>query len=424
MTKVFLEQYGCSAALSDKEIMLGLLKQAGFRIVKNVKDSDLNLIITCVVKSPTEQRMIYRIRELTKSGKPLIIAGCMTKIKKWAIERINPKASLISPCSVEKIVDVARATIEGKKIVALEDSKKPKLSLPRCRENPVIGIVQIGRGCLSNCSFCNEPYRGKLFSYPSEAIVKDIKQAINDGCKEIWITSLDNGCYGFDINTNLAELLNEISKINGKFFVRVGMMNPLHVKKILDDLIHAYQQEKIFKFLHIPVQSFSDKILRDMKRGYTVEEFVACVEKFREKIPDITISTDIITGYPTETEEDHELNVKFLEKIGFDVVNLSRFGVRPKTSAAKLKELPKAIVNRRSKELSQVIRDVSNKRNKKWLGWKGEAIIDEINDGFVTGRNFAYKPVIIKEKLKLGSIVNVEITDTKSNFLVGELNPQ
>ncbi len=424
MVKIYSEQYGCSSSLSDTQIMLGLLKKSGFEIVNDVKKSDLNLITTCSVKTPTEQRMVHRIKELTKLNKPLIVAGCLPKIKKEIIEKINPRASLIGPDSVEKIVDVAHAIIEGKKIVVLGDIKKPKLGLPRCRGNPVIGITQIGRGCLSNCSFCGEPYRSELFSYPPKAILEDVKQAIKDGCKEIWITSLDNSCYGFDINTNLAELLDEICKIEEKFFIRVGMMNPLHLKKILDDLISVYKNEKIFKFLHIPVQSFSDKILEDMKRGYTIKDFMYCVEKFRKEIPDITISTDIITGYPTETEKDHELNIKFLEKLEFDVVNLSKFGVRPKTFAEKLKQLPSSVINKRSKELSIVVRNVSKKRNEKWLDWEGEVLIDELNDDFVTGRNYAYKPIVIKEKLKLGNIVNVEITDTKSNFLIGKINQQ
>ncbi len=420
MVNIYSEAYGCSSSSSDSQIMLGLLKQSGFGIVDDIEKSDLNLIVTCSVKIQTSNRMIHRIRELSKTGKPLIVAGCIPLVEKKTIEKINPRASLVGPDSVENIVDVTRVTLEGKKIIALEDLKKPKLGLPRCRENPVIGITEVGRGCLLNCSFCGEPYRGKLFSYPPKLIVNDVKQAVDEGCKEIWISSLDNGCYGFDININLPKVLNEICKIEGNFFIRVGMMNPLHLKRILDDLIDSYRNKKIFKFLHIPVQSFSDKVLKDMRRGYTVEEFVSYVEKLRKEIPDITISTDIITGYPTETEKDHGLNIKFLKKIKFDVVNLSRFGVRPRTLASNLKELPKDIVNRRSKELSGIIRQMSHERNEKWLGWEGEVIIDEINNGFVTGRNYSYKPVVIRKKLKLGDIVNVEIESVKSNFLIGK----
>lgn len=420
MTKVFSEQYGCSAALSDKEIMLGLLKQAGFEIAKSVKDSDLNLIVTCIVKSQTEQRMIHRIKELTKSGKPLIVAGCMTKVKKEAIEKLNPYASLVGPDSVEEIVDVARATIEGKKVVALEDLKRPKLGLPKCRENPVIGITQVGRGCLLDCSFCVEPYRGKLFSYSIKTIVEDVKQAIKDGCKEIWISSLDNGCYGFDINTNLAELLNEISKIEEKFFVRVGMANPLHVRKILDDLIKAYKQEKIFKFLHLPVQSASLKILKLMKRGYEPEDVTEIVNSFYKAIPNLTLSTDIIVGFPGEEESDFEITVKFLEKTKPDVVNISRFGAH---ASVKLKQLPADIVNKRSRDLYDLVKRISLEKNQKWLNWEGECLIDEKStNGIWVTRNFAYKPIVIKSsKNLLGKFLRVKVTDVKSNYLIGSI---
>lgn len=420
MDKAYIEVYGCSSNLSDYEKIVGLLKENGFDITSNSKKADINLIVTCSVKTPTEQRMIYRIKELTKLKKPLIVAGCLPKIDRVVIEKINPEASLIAPDSIGAIVSVANAAMKGRKIVALEDSGKSKTGLPKCRKNPIIGITQIGRGCISNCSFCGEPYRGKMLSYPPEAILRDINQSLKDGCKEIWITSLDNSCYGIDMNTDLPKLLDEICKIDGKFFVRVGMMNPLHLKKILDNLIHVYKNEKIFKFIHIPVQSFSDNVLKDMRRGYSVNEFLDYVKKLRDGIPDITISTDIITGYPTESEDDHRLNINLLEKVGFDVVNLSKFGVRPSSSAEGIKELPKSTVNRRSKELSDVIRRMSDKINKKWIGREGSVIIDEINDGFVTGRNYAYKPIIIKEKLKLGNMINVEIIDARSNFLIGK----
>jgi tRNA A37 methylthiotransferase MiaB len=173
MVKIYSEVYGCSSNIADYEIALGLLKQAGFDFADDQKQSDLNIIFTCSVKIPTIQKMIFKIKELTKLNKPLIVAGCMPKTVREIIEKINPEASLLCPDLIEKIVDAAHATLNGKKIILLEDFKKPKLSLPRCRRNPVIGIVQIGRGCLLNCTYCIEPYKGKLFSYPLDKIVED-----------------------------------------------------------------------------------------------------------------------------------------------------------------------------------------------------------------------------------------------------------
>jgi len=421
MKKVFSEQYGCSSSLSDYEIMLGLLKKNGFKIVNNPKDSDLNIIVTCSVKVPTTQRMIYRIKELTDLKKHLIVAGCMTKTERQVIEKINPRASLISPDCIEKIIEVADYVMKGKKIVAVDDLNKPKLNLPRCRKNSVIGVVQIARGCVSNCAFCIEPYKGKLFSYPIKNIVDDVKLSLEEGCKEIWLTSLDCGCYGFDNSTNLPELLNSVSNIPGKFFVRVGMSNPLHVKKILNELIESYKNEKMFKFLHLPIQSFSDNVLKLMKRNYDTETVKEIIEKFYREIPQLTFSTDIIVGFPDEDENDFEMSYKFIEKYKPDIVNISKFGAH---KSLKLKQLPENIVEKRSKKLFELVKRISLEKNQKWIGCEGEIIVDERGrDNKLVGRNFAYKPVVIENKRNIfGKFVKVKIIEAKTNYLVGKIS--
>lgn len=420
MNKIFSEQYGCSANSSDFEIINGLLKKSGFKIVNSSKDSDLDLIVTCVVKVPTKQRMIYRIRELSKSKKPLIVAGCMAKTDRKIIEKINPTASLISPDCVERIVDVVNSALKGNKIVLVGDLKKPKLNLQRCRKNNVIGIVQISRGCLCNCGFCIEPYKGKLFSYPESMIVNDVENSLVEGCKEIWLTSLDCGCYGFDSSTNLSKLLDNVCRIQGKFFVRIGMSNPLHVRKNLDEMIESYKNEKIFKFLHMPIQSFSDNVLKLMKRGYDTKTIEEILKKFYKAMPDLTFSTDIIVGFPGEEEKDFEDTIKFVEKSRPDIVNISKFGAHEQL---KLKQLSPDVVNKRSKELFELVKNISLEKNRKWIGWEGEILIDEkgIKKSFV-GRNFAYKPIVIKtDKNILGKFVNVKIMDAKSSYLIGKV---
>jgi MiaB-like tRNA modifying enzyme len=422
MAKVYLSVYGCSANLADFEIASGLLKEAGFEIVKSAEEADLNIIFTCVVKQQTFNKMVHKIKELTRLKKPLIVAGCLARTDFRLVEKINPKASILSPDNTPRIVEVANSALQGKKLVLVEDSKTIKLNLPRCRKNPLIGVIQIARGCTSNCSYCYEPYRSKLFSYPIEEIVKEVKKAVSEGCKEIWLTSLDNGCYGFDFGSNLAKLLEEICKIEGKFFVRVGMMNPLHVKKILDDLIKAYENEKIFKFLHLPLQSGSNRILGLMKRGYSSEDFLEIVERFRKAFPEMSLSTDIIVGFPSETEEDFELTLKLIKKVRPSVVNISKFGARPGTEAKKMKQLDAKKINERSFLLSKIVKEISLKENEKWIGWKGEVLVDEVGkrNSFV-GRNFAYKPIVLKAEEKiLGNFVEVEVKDARENFLVGE----
>ncbi|HIE14939.1 TPA: radical SAM protein, partial [Candidatus Bathyarchaeota archaeon] len=214
----------------------------------------------------------------------------------------------------------------------------------------------------------------------------------------------------------------EICKIKGNFFVRVGMMNPQWVKLILDDLIEVYKNEKIFKFLHLPLESGSDDILKLMNRGYKVEDFLEIVERFREEIPSLTLSTDIIVGFPSESNRDFEATVKIIKEVKPDVVNLSKFGPKPGTKAAKLKQLDPQIIKKRSRELHDLIKTVRLQCNRKWVGWGGEVLIDERGkDGFIA-RNFAYKPIVIPASKNLfGEFVKVKIVKAKSNYLVGRI---
>jgi MiaB-like tRNA modifying enzyme len=423
MAKIYSEVYGCSSNKADCEIALGLLEKAGFEVVDDAARSDVVAIFTCTVKSPTVNRMVHRIRELTKLGKPLVVAGCMPKTEKKVIEKINSNASMVGPNSIEKIVDIVRMTIEGKKAVFTEDLRKPKLCLPRVRMNPVIGIVPISAGCRNDCSYCSVKFaRGGLFSYPVQEIAEEVRRALRDGCREFYITSQDCASYGFDSHARLHGLLDEVCRVEGRFFVRVGMMNPMHVRQIMDELIEAYGNEKVFKFLHLPVQSGSDRILSLMKRGYEVKDFIEIVEKFRKRFSSITLATDVIVGFPSETEEDFKKTVELVENVKPDITNISKFGPRSGTEAAKMEQLDRKIVNERSSMLHKIVKRIALEKNRRWVGWEGEILVDEVgpNKTFV-GRNFAYKPVVLKESCTLGSLVDVKIVDATSNFLAGKL---
>jgi MiaB/RimO family radical SAM methylthiotransferase len=245
---------------------------------------------------------------------------------------------------------------------------------------------------------------------------------LKEGCKEIWITSQDNGCYGLDTNTNLPELLKQITKINGRFFIRVGMMSPTFVKIFTKELVEAYKSEKIFKFLHLPVEAGSDRVLKLMKRGYKTKDFLNIVKEFRKKFPLLTLATDIIVGFPGEKTKDFEMTVKLIKEVKPDVVNISKFGVRPGTEAEKMRQLPYKVVKKRSARLTQIVKKLQLKQNKKWLDWKGNILVDEIGKkGTFIGRNFAYKPVVIHSSQNLlGKFVKVRITDITSTYLIGK----
>jgi len=419
MAKIWVEAYGCSASFADSEMISGLIVNGGHTLSQSASDSDLNLIVTCSVKDATANKMVNRIKRL--SSKPLVVAGCLPKAESSTIEKFDPRASMLGPNSIGKTLDVIDFTLRGKRRIELEDSDLSKVGLPKVRINPVVGIIEIASGCKSECTFCQTKLaKGDLQSYRMGDIVRQIRHDVDDGCKEIWLSSTDNGCYGFDIGTDLPELVTSVGGINRDFMIRVGMMNPMYMPRIRERLLESFGNDKVFKFLHIPVQSGSNRILKEMKRGHTAKVFEDTTEKFQKKFGKFTISTDIIVGFPSEREDDFELTLELIKETRPDVINLSRYSARPGTKAAKMKQLNVSEVKRRSKIVFELAKKIAYERNKEWLGWKGKVLFDEISDGVIKGRNFAYKPVIINEERRLGEKIQVEIIKATQHGLLGK----
>ncbi|MDC0438382.1 tRNA (N(6)-L-threonylcarbamoyladenosine(37)-C(2))-methylthiotransferase [Nitrosopumilus sp.] len=420
MAKIFVEAYGCSASFADSEMISGLIVNGGHTLATDSSESDLNLIVTCSVKDTTANKMMHRIKSL--KAKPLIVAGCLPKAEQSNVEKFTENASLLGPNSLGKTLDVINSTLIGKKQIALEDSDLSKVGLPKVRLNSAVGIVEIASGCMSECTFCQTKLaKGDLSSYRLGDIVRQVQTEIKEGCKEVWLTSTDNGCYGFDIGTDLPTLVNAVSEIPEDFMVRVGMMNPMYMSRIKQELIESYDNEKVFKFLHIPVQSGSNKVLNDMKRGHTSETFREIVKKTKGRFENFTISTDIIVGFPSETEEDFQKTLSLLDETKPDVVNLSKYSARPGTDAAELKQIDAAEIKRRSKIIFEQINKISLESNEKWIGWKGKVLFDENTEEGIKGRNYAYKPISVQEKVNIGDSHIVEITDATRKRLIGKI---
>ena len=420
MAKIFVEAYGCSASFADSEMISGLIVNGGHTLATDSSESDLNLIVTCSVKDTTANKMMHRIKSL--KTKPLIVAGCLPKAEKSNVEKFSENASLLGPNSLGKTLDVINSTLSGRKQIALEDSDLSKVGLPKVRLNPTVGIVEIASGCMSECTFCQTKLsKGDLSSYRLGDIVRQVQTEIKEGCKEVWLTSTDNGCYGLDIGTDLPTLVNAVSEIQEDFMIRVGMMNPMYMPRIKQKLIESYDNDKVFKFLHLPVQSGSDKVLNDMKRGHTSETFREIVKRTKDRFENFTISTDIIVGFPSETEEDFQETLTLLDETKPDVVNLSKYSARPGTDAAELKQIDAAEIKRRSKIIFEQINKISLESNKKWIGWKGKVLFDENTEEGIKGRNYAYKPIAVQEKVSIGDSHVVEITDATRKRLIGKI---
>lgn len=408
MSKLFVKTYGCTLNKKDTE---NVVKEHYFtEDFAEIKKSDYILINTCGVKEQTQTKILNFLKKLKENKIPqekIIIFGCLVDIDKEALVKEMPDAKYFKVSEKEKIEVIINNVGNNKK---------------NLKKNT--DTIIISNGCLGNCYYCAVKFaRGRLESKPIEKIIKEIEYSVNEeNSKEILLTSQDNGCYGFDINENLNTLLKRIIEIKGDFKIRVGMANPQHLKIIIDDLIKIYKNEKIYKFLHIPIQSGSNKVLKEMNRYYTIEDVYTIIDKFKKEIPEISIGTDIIVGYPTETEEDFKETIKVIKKIKPNFINLSRFGMRKNIEAEKYKDLISRTKKERSREITKIFEKYILEKNKQEIGKEKEIIITEIgkNNKFV-GKTNNYLSVVIDENAKIGQKLKVKIIDADKYYLKGKI---
>ena len=404
--------------------MASCLVQAGHKIVKKEANADILIYNTCAVKTPTENKIVEILKK-APAGKKIVVTGCLPLIN---FRRL--KAEVNFDCALgsapgNKIVNVVYRVERGERVVMLESDSQPSLDLSNIPTNRIISIVPINYGCLGSCSYCCVLFaRGRLRSHPANEVVKRIKRDLACGCQEIWLTSQDTACYGRDLDTGLVNLLREVCKIEGTFFVRLGMMTPNHASELLNELVEAYKDVKIFKFLHLPVQSGDDEVLSLMNRMYSADVFRRIVRTFRKEVPNMTVATDVICGFPGESEEAFKHTMELLEEVQPDVVNISKFFARPNTPAERMKPLPNQTVKERSRKMAELVRQITLEKNKAWLNWEGKILIDEKGKtpSSWIGRNFAYKPITVRSnKNLLGKVLNVQISRAFPMHLEAEI---
>ncbi len=408
----FVSGYGCSLNKSDTEQIRGFLAVHGFQLAGNPNKADLIVINTCAVKEQTEAKMLKAIKQLNsiaeRNGSKLVVAGCLPAINPDAVKAISAKIIQIGP-SLSQLAC----------FLNLPEKEFSPL-LEEIKENPLISIIPIARGCIGNCSYCCvKNARGSLRSYSIKELNEKFKKAIKE-TKEIWLTAQDCGCYGFDQNTNLPALLKSLLQNKGDFRIRVGMINPAHLHSFLNQYLALFSDERLYRFFHIPLQSGSNAVLHSMLRPYKKEAFLSLVKKIRQHFPDATIATDVIAGFPGETEQQFQETVSVLKKAHPDIVNISRFGARPNTTAALMPgRLHGRELKKRSRILTALCREIALKRNKRFVGKKMRILVTEKGSkGSFVGRAQNYKPVAIKEN-RLGEFVSVRINKAFSTYLSG-----
>lgn len=423
--KVYLETYGCTLNQSDSDIIRGMLSACGHEFSSIESSADIIVLNTCTVKAATESKIIERIKKFVKLKKKLVITGCMA-VNEKLLRKFAPRAVIIGPSALCHITDAINDAFAGHATTYL--SRDDKQTALRYFDLPIMHIP-IGEGCISSCHFCQTKLaRPFFFSYTPKTILRWIESGLKNckGTIEFQLTAMDTGVYGMDIGTDLVELLRQICNCNTEkeFYVRLGMINPQHAKRLGVRLINALIHKKMYKFLHIPVQTGSEKVCKEMNRQHTVQDFIDVVNRARENIPDIAISTDIIVGYPTETEEDFQKTVELIETIKPDIINLSKFSPREGTVAKAMKQLPTQIIKRRCTKLAKIVKQIEAEKNQPCIGKTYRVVITEINKrqkDFV-GRNEFYKQIVIKQfKGKLGDIVTVNVKSANICALFGEV---
>lgn len=409
---IYIKTFGCSHNQSDSEYMAGQLSAYGYTVSDDPEDSDLWLINTCTVKSPSQSAMDTLIRKGKAARKPLVVAGCVPQGSRNLKELDG--VSVIGVQQIDHIVEVVEETLKGHEVRLLKRSTLPALNLPKVRKNKFVEILPVNVGCLGACTYCKTKHaRGHLGSYTVDTLINRVKTVIAEGVKEIWLSSEDTGAYGRDIKVNLPILLKALVAelpSDRSTMLRIGMTNPPYILEHLEEIAEILQHPCVYSFLHVPVQSGSDSVLNAMKREYTVSEFKQVVDTLMRIVPDMQIATDIICGFPGETNEDFEATIELIKEYKFPHVHISQFYPRPGTPAARMKKVNSSEVKRRSRELTTIFESFVP-----YAGMEGRVeriwITDTASDGIhLVGHTKSYVQVLVMAPdSMLGTSVDVKV---------------
>ena len=393
---VFVETYGCRYNFGDTAKLVEILKHKGSTFVDSAKEADTVIINTCTVIGTTERRMLRQLSRFREYD--LYVTGCMPAVQREAIFAVCTPTIISSETIREAYRSIRTVAGEG------------------------VAIVQVAQGCSGRCTYCiTRIARGPLRSFTEDEILAEILAHALAGTKEIQITAQDISCWGRDTGKSLPFLLKSIDDLPGRFMIRVGMMNPATVKGMLDDLIEAFASDRIFKFVHIPVQSGSDAILDRMGRGYTVADFEEIITAFKKRYPEITLATDMIVGFPNETQEDFSKSLELIDRVRPNKVNITRYSRRPFTPLFPEKDFPEWVKKDRSRIMNSRAEKIYTSINTGYLEKQVPIIVTEtIKTGSVMARSPGYLGIVIHENLPLGSEGHAILKKDRKYYFIGQ----
>ncbi len=434
--KAFVETYGCAQNFNDSEKISGMLFDMGFEFCDDKNEADLILFNTCAVRENAEMRVygnIGAIKNIKRKKEHLLlgVCGCMMQQKQVAenVKKRYPYVDMIfGTHALYRFPEILANAMEKGRIFDTENSDGAICEdIPYHREAPPLAKIPIMYGCNNFCTYCIVPYvRGRERSRKIENILNEVRSVAQRGYNEVMLLGQNVNSYGNDFNdgTTFAHLLEEVCKIDGVERIRFMTSHP---KDISDELIEVMAREqKICKQLHLPVQCGSTEILKKMNRGYSKEQYLNIVEKVREKMPDIVLTTDIIVGFPGETNEDFEETVDVLKKVRYDTIFSFIYSKRGGTPAATMEDcLTDEEKHRNFERLLEVQNEISKEKNDEYFGKTVAVLVEgesKTNPEFMCGRTEGGKVVNFRgDKSQIGKILNIEITKTQTWSLSGKV---
>lgn len=432
--KYYILTMGCSLNENDSEKICGMLEEMGYQKTENQNNADIIIFNTCCIRENAEDKLFGKLGEVKKvhenRGTIIAIGGCMMQ-EKHILEKLNksyPYVDIIfGTHTLHKLPeDIFNILEHNTKIEDILDiDGKIYENIPIKRTDSVKAQVTIMYGCNNFCSYCIVPYvRGRERSRKPEDILNEIKDLAKNGYKEIMLLGQNVNSYNGGENYNFANLLKDINEINEIEIIR--FISP-HPKDFTDDVIEAISNStKVSKCIHLPLQSGSTNVLKSMNRKYTKEQYLELVDKMKRKIPDLSLTTDIIVGFPGETEEDFEDTLDVVKKVGFEQVFMFIYSRRRGTVADEMKnQIPEDIKHKRFDRLKELVEKQIEENNDKYVGTIQKILIDgksKNNENKLSGRTTSNKVVIIDaDESYINKLINVKIVENCKWYLRGEI---
>ncbi len=430
--KYKLITYGCQMNEYDSEFISSILESHGCIPVEHDEDADIIILNTCCVRDTADQKVYGRLGQYKnlKRKKPnltLVVCGCLAQKDKAKLQNRFPHVDLV--LGTQNLHEIVPAIEEARvsRLVLKVDEEGATFLTPVVRKNPVRAYITISIGCDCFCSFCIVPYvRGRLKSRPLEDVLKEARDAASKGYKEIFLLGQNVNTYGDDLphKPTFAYLLEKLNEIDG--IQRIRFTSP-HPKDFSKDLIEALGKlDKVCEWVHLPLQSGSDTVLKRMNRKYDTKRFKEIVDGLRSSIDGVAISTDIIVGFPCETDEEFEESLSFIKSIEFDQAFMFAYSIRSGTAAAKMKnQIPKEIKMARLYRLIDLQNEITRRKNESEVGREVEVLVESISkkkSDVVTGRTRTNKVVNFKgDESLIGKLVWVKLKKAYTWGFMGEM---